>query len=153
MNLRLFLAVLALTGAIAGCELLSLDRTSNEDPRVVALSAQASTVEIAYGETVAFEESNLRLTFEAVEDSRCPMDVVCIWEGEATVGLRLKGPDATSTLELKIPGLVEVPYERGAAVTAGGYDFRLVQLLPYPSGSAPSRQSAYRATLQVEPAE
>lgn len=42
-------------------------------------SSFAEELEIKFGETVSYE--NLTFYFYDIEDSRCPLDVTCFWEG------------------------------------------------------------------------
>ncbi|MDH3457612.1 MAG: hypothetical protein OER90_12310, partial [Gemmatimonadota bacterium] len=53
-------------------------------------SATAPTVgeefQLAVGERVSIPEENLWLRFLGIaSDSRCPSDVVCVWEGDGAV--------------------------------------------------------------------
>lgn len=45
------------------------------------------TLHINYKETVINTDENISITFDSLlEDSRCPIGVVCFWEGNAKVG-------------------------------------------------------------------
>ncbi|MGY5149764.1 MAG: hypothetical protein ACW9W3_06850 [Candidatus Nitrosopumilus sp. bin_68KS] len=46
----------------------------------------AEEIEIKFGETISYE--NLKFYFYDIEDSRCPSDVTCIWEGEVWAMIR-----------------------------------------------------------------
>ena len=41
-------------------------------------------VKVALGETVQFKKASVSF-LKVLEDSRCPSDVTCIWEGQARV--------------------------------------------------------------------
>lgn len=45
-------------------------------------------VKIPFGNTIHFDK--LELNFYDIQDSRCPLDVVCIWEGEVTAMIYVK---------------------------------------------------------------
>ena len=47
----------------------------------------AEEVEILFGQTVTYE--NLMLYFYDIEDSRCPSDVTCVWEGRVLAMIRV----------------------------------------------------------------
>jgi hypothetical protein len=43
---------------------------------------------LRYGQSVHLDDAKLKIEFHAVEqDSRCPVGVVCVWEGQCVVGL------------------------------------------------------------------
>jgi hypothetical protein len=86
----------------------------------------------------------LKVTFDGVrEDSRCPIDALCVWAGDATVAVRLSQPPATLA-------------ERALHTQAGGseaqyldYLIKLVALAPYPRSDRQIRPADYVATLTV----
>ena len=137
--------------ALAGCDLFwnSGDSTSAQlgDP-----------FWIDYGETTALDDGALRITFDGtLNDSRCPKDVACIWAGSAKIQLRVvQGTKQPDSLSLAIPGLVSVPYTEHGFVAQASYQFKLLQLDPYPDADdaggalSTSEASRYRALLLVE---
>ena len=69
-------------------------------PRIEPVVALAD-VEIPLGQTVPIDNGAIDVTFsEVVEDSRCPMNVMCVWQGRAVVGLRIRHLDGSETDEL-----------------------------------------------------
>jgi len=100
---------------------------------------------LAPGETVQVEGTGLRVTFESVgADSRCPVDVTCVWEGDAVVVVSVRPAEAAPARhELHTSG--RYPNE----VDAGGYGVRLVDLAPVPRAGAYPAPGDYRATLLV----
>jgi hypothetical protein len=87
---------------------------------------------------------DLRVTFAGVlGDSRCPVDVVCVWAGNAKVELELAvSGDARGTVELN--STIE-PRE----ATFAGYLLSYVDLKPYPRSTRQPDPQAYRLTLVV----
>ncbi|HEU4828646.1 MAG TPA: hypothetical protein VFT04_05585 [Gemmatimonadales bacterium] len=84
------------------------------------------------------------VTFEAVvEDSRCPIDAVCIQAGRATVRLGISHPDGDRKIELSIP-------EGATADTVHGHVVRLLSLLPPPAAAAPTPPDSYRVALLID---
>lgn len=91
----------------------------------------------------SFTVNGTRITFAMVEnDSRCPCEASCFWEGVATVRL-LAGSDT-----LRLHTLDTEVYSR--SVTLGNKTIRLVDLLPYPCNGQPDSQDDYRLTVVVE---
>lgn len=97
---------------------------------------------LGIGQTAEVE--GLRVTFTRVlEDSRCPVDVVCVWAGNAKVELELALPShGWSTVELN--STLE-PKE----VEFAGYLVRYLNLEPRPKSGQPVEPRAYRLTLVV----
>ena len=101
---------------------------------------------LAPGETASVKGTSLRLTFERVsEDSRCPIDVTCIWEGDAVVVLKVKTETDEVTREVHTQG----GEPRSRKAPAGDFVVTLVRLDPAPRSTAAIEPSAYRATLLV----
>ncbi|MCR4403843.1 MAG: hypothetical protein NUW06_00860 [Candidatus Acetothermia bacterium] len=94
------------------------------------------------GQTAAVE--GLRVTFlRVLQDSRCPVDVVCIWAGNARVELELAASShGRTTVELNSS---LAPRE----ATFGSYLVRYVDLRPYPRSTERPDPPAYRLTLVV----
>lgn len=98
------------------------------------------------GETATVSGTSVRLTFDRVsEDSRCPTDVNCIWEGDAVVVLKIKVEAEEATREVHTQGGAS----RSRSARAGNYLVTLVRLEPAPRSTGAIEASAYRATLLV----
>jgi hypothetical protein len=85
-----------------------------------------------------------RLRFERVAaDSRCPMDAMCVWAGDATVMVTVN-PSAggTESLELHVQ-------PAGSQVSYANYIITLSALAPYPQKSQEIRPGDYIATFVV----
>ena len=96
------------------------------------------------GQRAILRVEGLTIEFGSVaEDSRCPIGVDCIWQGNAKVLLKMhrKGKDAR-TLELNTtlePRSASFP----------GYVVEMVQLEPYPKANASTKKEDYVVTLIV----
>ncbi len=103
---------------------------------------------LGVGDARAVGADGLSVRFEGVaNDSRCPVDVNCVWEGEATVQVRLQAPaQETRTLELRVRGT-------GGSSPPGEFGERfavqVTKLEPAPRSSQPIPAGAYQATLVV----
>lgn len=98
---------------------------------------------IPYGASVGVPGTVLELGFQALlGDSRCPSDVVCIWEGEGRVLLGLTlGDGPTVPVELNTRG--------SRTVTHGGYGVTLLELAPYPVSTQPQVPEHYVVRVRV----
>jgi hypothetical protein len=81
---------------------------------------------------------------QVLEESRCPVGVQCIWEGNARIGVKAeKPPSRTATLELNTSGR----YDREA--TYQGYKVQLLQVVPYPRHGHTLQATDYCANLKI----
>jgi hypothetical protein len=104
---------------------------------------------IKAAETITLDSGNLSVTFEKVTgDSRCPVNVTCIWEGDATVVLKVKKPKGdASSVEVHTSGRF------GPEASFENYRIKLQDLKPQPRAETPTDQKAYIATLVVTAAQ
>ena len=81
--------------------------------------------QLRLGESAYFSSEDLTIEFfELNQDSRCPIGVQCIWEGEGIIKLQLS-KDNQSLGELTLS-------TRDPVQTVGEYTIELVSLEPYP---------------------
>jgi hypothetical protein len=99
--------------------------------------------ELKAGDTSTLPDGT-RLKFERVRsDSRCPMDALCVWAGDATISVTLvpeKGAAASRELHTQ---------PDGSQISYGSYAIRLTGLQPYPRSSQSPKPEDYVATLVV----
>jgi hypothetical protein len=110
--------------------------------------------ELRYGQTAVLASGNLSVTFKSVlADSRCPSGVVCFWEGEATIGLRVITPSAGAhnlVLTLR-PGCAYRCNPDKAIQDTLGYRFQLLAVDPYPAIGVHTPIQEKRVTLAIFP--
>ena len=84
---------------------------------------------------------------EVVEDSRCPLDVVCVWEGRARVKIGTRF-DAQTPIFQEITLEVGNDDADGGRVSgaSGSYQIKASALDPYPRSTA-QKPPAYILTL------
>lgn len=110
---------------------------------VVAEPGQAFALPL--GKTAAVKGSDVRLTFKDVRtDSRCPVDVQCVWAGEAKIGVVISGNGPTEETRV----LTLAPGDSEA--TAGNLRIRFVGLAPVPRQAEAPSARAYVAQLVVD---
>ena len=88
-------------------------------------------VKISLGETVQFKKASVKF-LKVMEDSRCPSDVTCIWEGQARVLVEV-------TETGKQPQQVELLYGKRinkALYASEGYSLEGISLSPYPTSES-----------------
>ena len=140
MNIRL--VAVAFSGlTFAACASTNLPT----DPVVYSQAEAADSIRIRVGQTVVVE--GIRARFQAVDsDSRCPMDAVCIWEGDAVANFVVEQncECRSAAFELKLHTTLEPK-----SGTAYGFRVALLQLAPYPRASSPTKPDAYSAWIRI----
>ena len=129
--------------ALAGVALLGGHRVA---------AAQTARVgrefELKVGRAVTLDGGGLRVRLARVEsDSRCPVEVNCVWAGNAEVVFEVggRGRSGGTTLRLNTNASPERPGE----VRHGRYTLKLVGLAPQPRGNRKIAAGRYAATLLV----
>ena len=80
------------------------------------------------GQSVVITGEDLEIRFvEVSEDSRCPKDVICVWEGRVTAVVEISTGGSSQQLNLSQPGLTDAP----AREKYGGYEL-IYKVEPYP---------------------
>ena len=113
------------------------------DTAVVA--EPGATFSLPVGRTATVSGNGARITFNRVtNDSRCPIDAVCIWAGDAPIELTVvsEGSTQTRTLSTIAPN---------NEVVVGNLRIWFVGLTPAPKQSEPPATRAYVAQLVVTP--
>jgi hypothetical protein len=121
--------------------LASACATSTGAVRPVGLDQET---ELSPGQSV--QSGSLRVTFTRVDnDSRCPADVVCVWEGDALVKIEVsQQPNDPVGRELHTSG------SAGArTVTYAGFQIELVRLSPATHSQQPIPAKDYRVVLKI----
>jgi hypothetical protein len=131
--MRATVAVMAMIALLAGCS-----------PVETAIVAEPGVeFSLPLGQTAVLNGNGPRITFTKVnEDSRCPVDGVCIWAGDAKIELIISqnGSDATKVISLTAPN---------NETTSGTLRIRFVSLAPVPKVGDAGAQRPYVAQLIV----
>ena len=100
--------------------------------------------ELAVHQTAQMTAENISVTFqEVLEDSRCPVDVTCIWAGLAKVSLQVSVSGQERELSLSTS-----PPENSAVFE--NYTFWLISVRPVPRSDQNMDRSAYVVTVRVD---
>lgn len=99
--------------------------------------------ELRLDQTVTLEE--LRILWLSVNDSRCPIGVRCVWEGEAIASLEVsRGERPPEQITLKVRAGIE-----SQAVVAIGHEWRLLSVEPFPRDGVTTPRADYLATVEI----
>lgn len=102
-------------------------------------------VELRVDQVAEYAAEGLSVRFWDIPvDSRCPIDVVCVWQGEAIAAFRLTLPDGTvQDLRLHHEG-------ESRAARIAGFRFEVRSLEPAPESTRALRVTDYRVRLLVD---
>lgn len=120
---------------------------------LAACSAAAGEVTASLGEEsmlkvgqgVAIQGQDLKVKFqEVVQDSRCPMDVICVWQGEASMLVEITYRESVHPVVLTQSGMA------GELTTKEFNEYTLAfRLEPYPDSARQIPAKDYRLVLAV----
>ncbi|MBZ0114569.1 MAG: hypothetical protein K8J08_19055 [Thermoanaerobaculia bacterium] len=104
---------------------LTANQPTHEIPRTISTARASMGDTVTFGKTTRWAQE-LRLRFSAVpEDTRCPIDVHCVWAGSATVELEAEqGNSSLGTYSIQVTAGVSQYQE------IGSYRVRIVNLAP-----------------------
>lgn len=151
VKVRLALACVVLLGV----HVTAAAQTPRPVPVRVPVASQAPRLgrefEVKVGRVVALDGGRLMLRFARVaSDSRCPVDVTCVWAGNAEVLLEVGGRlwRGKQTLTLN----TNAAAQRASEAKFGRYTVRLVGLSAQPRRTRHPNAAQYTATLLVSKA-
>lgn len=128
-----------------GCGEATGPDTTNPDPSAGDSGlTEATEVIMDFGQTVAVGPVQVAFT-GVLEDSRCPVDVTCVWAGNAAVELTVRAdPGPAGALVLNT---TREPRVREAA----GLRFTLLEVRPAPRTSGVLQDEDYTVRIGVGP--
>lgn len=101
-----------------------------------------SEFELSPGSTVRLAGTGMVLTMiDVANDSRCPIDVVCVTAGNAEVRLRVRADGKDTPVSLHT-------MQEPRAVTAGTVRLELMDLAPPNRAATPIQPAEYRARVR-----
>jgi len=139
------LIALTLLALLAGCSAEDTSKTGEPSTKA-AVAQDPETVELKAGESVEVPALAASIAFDTVlEDSRCPVDVECVWEGNAKVGLRLVSDESSAPFELNSS------QQGGETMFAhAGYSVTIDSVDPKPKSTEAIDPALYVLTLKIQ---
>lgn len=101
-------------------------------------------VTIKVGELVIVSGTSLAIEFSSVtQDSRCPIDVICVWAGNAETEMAFHVPGSPVTV-----GYLNT-FEEPREISYSGYHIKLKDLKPYRREGMEIDPNEYEAILVI----
>ncbi|MDP9203205.1 MAG: hypothetical protein M3P26_14915 [Gemmatimonadota bacterium] len=113
--------------------------------QTAAVVEPGTSFTLAPGQTAAVNGTDTRITFKQVrEDSRCPVDVTCVWAGDAKVEIVIARNGAAN-----VTRIVSITPPNNE-VQVGNVKIRFVGLSPVPRQADASAPRNYLAEFVAE---
>lgn len=128
------------------CLLIGVQASSQENNQI---TAPVIVAKIPLGETATFEGATF--TFESVmEDSRCPKDVTCVWEGEAKVRIIIETASDRKVKQIIFRGERFGTEEENMLVETKTKKLIGYRLSPYPETTMPKEERVYQLEVLMQ---
>ncbi len=136
--------------------LLPVSCSESEDPvtPVTEKPFESQTVRLNYDETVVIDSADLTIKFDdLLDDSRCPANVYCFWEGQARISVLMSHPERGVAVVAPAKRGGDTLWTRKLAGVALGYVVELIYIEPYPMDvGSPPEPEEYVVRLRVSSA-
>jgi len=86
-------------------------------------------------------EDGLSFSIDSINDSRCPIGVLCIWTGDVSLYFSIR--QNTHTTDTLISMLTRNPF------TVGNYTWRIIEVNPYPEAGREIDPADYRVKMVI----
>jgi len=101
--------------------------------------ARSAPVTLGVGDKFELPDGSLLQSVELIQDSRCPADAFCVWQGEALLQFELDGLSFRRTFT----------GPDDAVTVVDGWAIQVLDVQPYPLASVPHDPADAEVTLRV----
>ncbi len=117
---------------------------------IFLLCVFASCSKSSGGEVKIFDDEATQLYVTNVDEQRCPADAVCVWEGYASVDMRIENESEAATFTLSTIDVALENENLTVDTTILNTTITLESLLPIPNINQMLDVEEYTITVQVE---
>lgn len=98
---------------------------------------------LGVNDCISVEATSYKLCLDSIADSRCPTDLVCVWEGNAEAYFVLKKRVTQHTFVLNT-------YKKFVTDTViDNLSVKLIEVLPYPKSTNANQQNNYSVKVEI----
>lgn len=141
---KVFYCILIFLTTLFACS----DSINQSQDGVILLS---DTTQINYKQTLYnFKESLSIQFYDLVSDSRCPIDAICVWEGNAEVKFKFVKDEQKFFFSLHTYN--QHPFNRDTTLIINNakYNIEMVELKPYPKLNTTLKKEDYKASIVIK---
>lgn len=109
-----------------------------------------ASFEIQITKEVFFESENIHVRLLDIEDSRCPFDVQCVWEGQVTVDVKVSSGNRAFEPQKDLGNYtisLNEPLD-GSTIQLDQYSLQLLKVKPHPTSTEPTPVWDYVAIMK-----
>jgi hypothetical protein len=98
---------------------------------------------------VVYKEGDIEITFLDIRDSRCPINAVCIWQGNAEVDLSIKNSVDTVDFTLNTAGFLNDSLNFPSSAIIFDLNIELLNVQPFPEDGKSFKLEDYTVSISV----
>lgn|GEM_PF-582953 len=123
--------------------LLLMSSCKTQTSQTETTTVTNNTIIIGINKTAKIPNSKISLEFKNIsEDSRCPVDANCVWEGIAIVSI--EGISGNNQTNFQVGTRNFIPKNVTKSFSFSGYTFILVDLKPQPGGKEKNESVTFK---------
>lgn len=122
--------------------LISCSQDESESDDFAALKFDKNSI-LKINQCIDIAETDYSLCFESVDDSRCPTNAVCVWEGNAAANLVLKSAAGNKSFTLN----THSNFKRDTIIN--NLKIELIGVLPYPILNKTTNPNDYVVEVKI----
>ena len=123
--------------------LLLMSNCKTQTSQAEATDPTNNTVTIGLEKQVKIPNSKVSIQFKDIlEDSRCPVDVTCVWEGVATVDI--EAVSGTQKASFQVGTRDFLPKNITKSFSFSGYKFTLTELKSQPGAKSEAASVSFK---------
>lgn len=103
----------------------------------------AENVTLENGKCLKITDLEYEICLTSINDSRCPSNVVCVWEGDAEVEFNFKSNSENKIFKLH----TNDKFQQDTIIN--NIKIKLLNVFPYPNSNNPIDQKDYSAELSI----
>lgn len=111
--------------------------------------SESENDELLNDTSIIYQEGNIVITLIDINDSRCPLNSNCIWQGNAEVAMRITNGEETMDFTLNTAGDINENYNFPSSTSIFDVTIKLLDLQPYPESDNQDTLEDYSVNIEV----
>ncbi len=95
--------------------------------------------------TIYCLDDNQSISIDSIQDSRCPLGVLCIWPGQTQLNMKFYDNGIGTSFDIVVPNDDSIFVVKNKF----GYDYSIKSISPYPMTNVEEKQSDYVVEMRI----